>query len=181
MISHLQALVHLLGADCGRVREQGQQHTVMFCGDGLNDLAALGTAEVGMAIGPIDAMAAAPFSTRHSSIAGEPVSCSFCLLAACHRLQHCLCITLVYEGSAISSCQNALRHLCTVLPRSLRQADAMLRLRVWDQYAFPYVPCIPHGNSFALSCMQLNAVGLAASSAAEVMVAVVACRDTDID
>ena len=42
----------------------------MFCGDGLNDLAALGTAEVGMAIGPIDAMAAAPFSTKRSSIAG---------------------------------------------------------------------------------------------------------------
>ncbi len=52
---------------------QGQQQTVMFCGDGLNDLAALGTAEVGMAIGPIDAMAAAPFSTKRSSIAGCPV------------------------------------------------------------------------------------------------------------
>ncbi len=52
---------------------QGQQQTVMFCGDGLNDLAALGTAEVGMAIGPIDAMAAAPFSTKRSSIAGSPV------------------------------------------------------------------------------------------------------------
>ncbi|DBA85704.1 TPA: hypothetical protein ACH3X1_005275 [Trebouxia sp. C0004] len=48
----------------------GQQQTVLFCGDGLNDLAALGTAEVGMAIGPIDAMAAAPFSTKRSSIAG---------------------------------------------------------------------------------------------------------------
>ena len=59
-----------MALDCGRVYEQGQQHTVLFCGDGLNDLAALGTAEVGMAIGPIDAMAAAPFSTRHSSISG---------------------------------------------------------------------------------------------------------------
>ena len=49
---------------------QGQQQTVLFCGDGLNDLAALGTAEVGMAIGPIDAMAAAPVSTKRSSIAG---------------------------------------------------------------------------------------------------------------
>ena len=46
----------------------------MFCGDGLNDLAALGTAEVGLAIGPINAMAAAPFSTRNSSIAGEHLS-----------------------------------------------------------------------------------------------------------
>ncbi len=55
------------------VVQQGQQQTVMFCGDGLNDLTALGTAEVGMAIGPIDAMAAAPFSTKRSSIAGCPV------------------------------------------------------------------------------------------------------------
>lgn len=45
---------------------------MLFCGDGLNDLAALGTAEVGMAIGPIDAMAAAPVSTKRSSIAGRP-------------------------------------------------------------------------------------------------------------
>lgn len=52
----------------------------MFCGDGLNDLAALGTAEVGLAIGPINAMAAAPFSTRHSSIAGEHLS--YCPLGA---------------------------------------------------------------------------------------------------
>jgi hypothetical protein len=55
------------------VVSQGQQQTVLFCGDGLNDLAALGTAEVGMAVGPIDAMAAAPFSTKRSSIAGCPV------------------------------------------------------------------------------------------------------------
>ena len=50
--------------------KQGMGQCVAFCGDGLNDLAALGTAEVGMAIGPIDAMAAAPISTRRSSIAG---------------------------------------------------------------------------------------------------------------
>lgn len=59
---------------------QGQQQTVLFCGDGLNDLAALGTAEVGMAIGPIDAMAAAPVSTRLSSIAGGTVlHCFHCV------------------------------------------------------------------------------------------------------
>lgn len=97
-----------LGVNCARVCEQGQQHTVMFCGDGLNDLAALGTAEVGMAIGPIDAMAAAPFSTRHSSIAGEPVSYSFCLLAARHKLQlWSLMKFVLHQGSAISSCLSA--------------------------------------------------------------------------
>ncbi len=63
---------------------QGQQQTVLFCGDGLNDLAALGTAEVGMAIGPIDAMAAAPVSTKHSSIAGwlAPLLLSVCFCCA---------------------------------------------------------------------------------------------------
>ena len=57
----------------------------MFCGDGLNDLAALGTAEVGLAIGPINAMAAAPFSTQNSSIAGEHLS--YCPLALTSDLQ----------------------------------------------------------------------------------------------
>ena len=52
---------------------QGLGQTVAFCGDGLNDLAALVTAEVGLAIGPIDAMAAAPVSTKRSSIAGATV------------------------------------------------------------------------------------------------------------
>ena len=52
---------------------QGLGQTVAFCGDGLNDLAALVTAEVGLAIGPIDAMAAAPVSTKRSSIAGAAV------------------------------------------------------------------------------------------------------------
>ena len=50
---------------------QGLGQTVAFCGDGLNDLAALVTAEVGLAIGPLDAMVAAPVSTRRSSIAGS--------------------------------------------------------------------------------------------------------------
>lgn len=77
--SFLQSFLHLTGVDYGIVDEQGQQHTVLFCGDGLNDLAALGTAEVGMAIGPIDAMAAAPFSTRRSSISGLPDSYHSCL------------------------------------------------------------------------------------------------------
>lgn len=49
---------------------QGLGQTVAFCGDGLNDLAALVTAEVGLAIGPLDAMAAAPVSTKQSSISG---------------------------------------------------------------------------------------------------------------
>ncbi len=72
---------------------QGQQQTVLFCGDGLNDLAALGTAEVGMAIGPIDAMAAAPVSTKRSSIAGHTsISPQVLFMIADDSTLCCLCI-----------------------------------------------------------------------------------------
>ena len=66
----------------------------MFCGDGLNDLAALGTAEVGMAIGPIDAMAAAPVSTKRSTIAGCPFSphlLAVAFLSVNHQTTTCSC------------------------------------------------------------------------------------------
>ncbi|DBB06818.1 TPA: hypothetical protein ACH3X3_009479 [Trebouxia sp. C0006] len=98
----------------------GQQQTVMFCGDGLNDLAALGTAEVGMAIGPIDAMAAAPFSTKRSSIAGtvtlmkEARSSHVKMLALIkymivYQLVEQLAINVVFFTDAVSISQSQLR------------------------------------------------------------------------
>ncbi len=42
----------------------------MFCGDGINDLAALSAADIGMAIGA-DAVIAAELSTSNASVAGQ--------------------------------------------------------------------------------------------------------------
>ena len=59
---------------------QGLGYTTMFCGDGINDLAALSAADVGMAIGATDAVIAAELSTSHGSIAGEQtIAAWYCL------------------------------------------------------------------------------------------------------
>lgn len=43
----------------------------MFCGDGINDIAALSAADVGLAVGATDAVIAATLSTSRGSVAGK--------------------------------------------------------------------------------------------------------------
>ena len=50
---------------------QGLGNTTIFCGDGINDLAALSAADVGMSIGATDAVIAAALSTPQGSVAGK--------------------------------------------------------------------------------------------------------------
>ena len=46
----------------------------MYCGDGINDIIALGAADVGMSVGSSNASAAATISNRNSSVAGDGVT-----------------------------------------------------------------------------------------------------------
>ena len=57
----------------------------MYCGDGINDMAALAAADVGMAVGSSDASAAASVITKQNGIAGAVSLQLFCL---CLRKMH---------------------------------------------------------------------------------------------
>lgn len=65
---------------------QGLGTTAMFCGDGINDLAALSAADVGMAIGATDATVAAVVSTTQASIAGAPCLAAHHCMLSCSML-----------------------------------------------------------------------------------------------
>lgn len=65
----------------------------MYCGDGVNDLAALAAADVGMAVGSSDALVAASVITKQQGIAGgaslshSPLSVTDCLMLCLSGLE----------------------------------------------------------------------------------------------
>ena len=98
---------------------QGFGHTTMFCGDGINDLAALSAANVGMAVGATDAVIAAELATSHGSVAGQP--CCFMFITKL-SLQKFNDLSLAFKNLPVSSCNGLTACLCLV--RKLACMDA---------------------------------------------------------
>ena len=75
---------------------QGLGKSSMYCGDGINDLMALASADVGVAIGASDAAAAAVFSTKQKSIGGGATYASIQARVQCRTARSSCSMLLLF-------------------------------------------------------------------------------------
>ncbi len=106
--------MRILTCLCSTCYVQGLGKAVMYCGDGINDLAALAIADVGMAISSSNAAAAATVCDRHASVAGASRSCTqgqspfdlwYCLAKSCQELDF-TCQRLACRGYSYNAVNN---------------------------------------------------------------------------